>query len=90
MTFTLSGELVLTVLINVALIAAAWATLRQQVATLTKQAEDQASLSTAVTRLQAEVQHLREDQPRVIAAVVSASIRETIRLVAPDLARGRA
>lgn len=88
MTFTLSGELVVALLINVALLAAAYGSLRQQVTRLARDQEGAAGLSNAVTQLQTEVKHLREDQPRIIAAVVSASIRETLRLAAPRLMQG--
>ncbi|HRE45505.1 MAG TPA: hypothetical protein PKY87_16240 [Terricaulis sp.] len=81
MTFTLSGELVLTLLINVALIAAAWATLRAQVSNLVEKAKGQDGLSESVTRLTVEVEHLQNTlkaQPALVATVVAAALKEVL------------
>jgi len=90
MTFTLSGELVLTIIINVALIAVAWGTMRAQVAGLVDKSKDQDTLSTSLTELRVEVKHLQEaltKQPAMIAQVVAATIKETARLLQPIGAR---
>jgi hypothetical protein len=81
MTFTLSPELMFSLIVNVALVAAAWATLKTKVEGLAAKAKDHDNLSTSLTELRVDVRHLQETlkaQPAATATVVSAAIKEVL------------
>ena len=84
MTFTLAPDFLLLLAINLALIGAAWGTLRAQVQTLVEKAKDHDGLREALIKLTTEVAHLQrslETQPQVIGSVVSETIKATLQFV---------
>jgi len=86
-TFSFSPDVIFMLLVNVALVAAAWGSLRARVNQLTDKSKGQDGLELSLTELRVEMKHLREavdKQPAVIAQVVAVSIREVLRLVGPQ------
>lgn len=82
MTFTLSGEVIIVLVVNAMLIAVAFATLREQVKTLMDKARGHDDVRDAVTELRAELRMLREAiavGPANTANVVAATLKEVFQ-----------
>lgn len=86
MTFTFSDETITAIIVNVAILGVAWGSMREQLKQLRAKAEGHDDMRDVVTKLTSEVEHLRDalkQQPAMIAQIVAATIKETLRLLRP-------
>jgi hypothetical protein len=81
MTFTLSGELVFIVVLNLALVGVAWGSLREQVRHLKENQADHGEVRELVTRLDERLENMTQElkrQPQVIALCVGEAIKAAL------------
>lgn len=86
MTFTLSGELVFMVVLNIALVAVAWGSLREQVRQIKENQADHGEVRDLVTRLDERLENMTAElkrQPQVIALCVGEAIKAALAYRAP-------
>lgn len=86
MTFTLSGEFIVLLLVEITLIAVAWGTLRQQVNHLVEKTKGHDDVRELVTRLDERFENMTHElkrQPQVIALCVGEAIKAALAYRAP-------